>query len=479
MSGTGTEVDYTFNASNRNTNFTYDSMGNVTKDGVCTANPCWSFDYAGQLTAGNGASYLYDALGRRQQKTDTGGTVHSFVMDAAGQPVDEYTPSLARVTGGFFDYEAGKAEFHHPDHLGTPRMSTDYTGAVVRTEGVLMGPFGDNFTETNTSLDFTGFAGGFWDSENTGEHFGAREYHNTHGSWLSPDPAGLAAVDLSNPQTWNRYAYVGNNPVSFIDPLGLSDCPQGKTCTSYSFDGTDFGTNFGSNPVGMIGDVFDILEAVLASQEVPDPSAPWLSVSLCDGSGCEVQEIPQLMTIYPNLGLLNLLVDTGSPANNGTPQQPTKTHCLGQALKQNVISFALDVFGAIPAFGNLVHASVATGRIIDGVVAYGGGAYGVATGLTDEAPYGAASTGLGLGLTLAGTALGEGAKAIPVAGNVLSGLTGLYDAYQGYKTYQQCIAGGEEYACLTTIPPRKRNLSTTQASKLWAYWRPCFFSLLS
>src|ERR1700676_162075 len=118
-------------------------------------------------------------------------------------------------------------------------------------------------------------------------------------------------------------------------------------------------------------------------------------------------------------------------ANNGT-QQRTATHCLGQALKQNGISFALDVVGTIPAFGNLVHAGAAAGRIIDGVVAYGGGAYGVATGLKDESPVGAASTGLGLGLTLAGTALGEGANAIPVAGNVLSGLTGLYEAYQRY-----------------------------------------------
>jgi RHS repeat-associated protein len=48
-----------------------------------------------------------------------------------------------------------------------------------------------------------------------------RELHPVQGRWIQPDPAGLAAVDPTNPQSWNRYAYVGNNPLSFNDPLGL------------------------------------------------------------------------------------------------------------------------------------------------------------------------------------------------------------------------------------------------------------------
>ena len=85
-----------------------------------------------------------------------------------------------------------------------------------------MGPFGDGFTETTSPfIDFTGFAGGFWDAENNSDHFGAREYAKSQGHWLTPDPAGLAAVNPANPQTWNRYAYVSNNPTSFVDPSGL------------------------------------------------------------------------------------------------------------------------------------------------------------------------------------------------------------------------------------------------------------------
>src|SRR5947207_8624238 len=47
------------------------------------------------------------------------------------------------------------------------------------------------------------------------------------------DPTGLATVDPSDPQSWNRYAYVTNDPLSSIDPLGLrkpctddDDCPR-------------------------------------------------------------------------------------------------------------------------------------------------------------------------------------------------------------------------------------------------------------
>ena len=58
------------------------------------------------------------------------------------------------------------------------------------------------------------------------EHAQFRQYSFLQGRWLAPDPY-MGSYDLSNPQSMNRYAYVLNNPLSFIDPTGLDygfDC---------------------------------------------------------------------------------------------------------------------------------------------------------------------------------------------------------------------------------------------------------------
>jgi RHS repeat-associated protein len=80
-------------------------------------------------------------------------------------------------------------------------------------------PFGENYANAGTTdLDFTGqrqdITSGIYD-------FQYREYNPAHGRWISADPAGIAAVNPSNPQTWNRYPYVANEPLAATDPTGL------------------------------------------------------------------------------------------------------------------------------------------------------------------------------------------------------------------------------------------------------------------
>jgi RHS repeat-associated protein len=76
------------------------------------------------------------------------------------------------------------------------------------------------------------FTGKERDTESGLDYFGARYYASSMGRFMSPDPTGGR---LANPQTLNRYAYVVNNPLSFVDPTGLWHC----TWNAVSGNGSD------------------------------------------------------------------------------------------------------------------------------------------------------------------------------------------------------------------------------------------------
>ncbi len=74
-------------------------------------------------------------------------------------------------------------------------------------------------TDTTTNLKWTGHE---QDSESGLYHFLFRNYSPLENRWLSPDPAGWAAADPVNPQSWNRYSYALSTPCTATDPLGLA-----------------------------------------------------------------------------------------------------------------------------------------------------------------------------------------------------------------------------------------------------------------
>ena len=49
----------------------------------------------------------------------------------------------------------------------------------------------------------------------------ARTFQHTRGRFTSPDPLGVGASDKANPQSLNRYTYVGNDSINFVDLSGL------------------------------------------------------------------------------------------------------------------------------------------------------------------------------------------------------------------------------------------------------------------
>jgi RHS repeat-associated protein len=52
------------------------------------------------------------------------------------------------------------------------------------------------------------------------DYFGERYYASTQGRFVSVDPLGASAI-VSDPQSFNRYTYVLNNPLKYVDPDGL------------------------------------------------------------------------------------------------------------------------------------------------------------------------------------------------------------------------------------------------------------------
>ena len=71
------------------------------------------------------------------------------------------------------------------------------------------------------------------DAETGLDYFGARYMSAAQGRFTSADPL-MASANVADPQSWNRYVYAHNNPLKYIDPLGLYasptfNCSDGNT----------------------------------------------------------------------------------------------------------------------------------------------------------------------------------------------------------------------------------------------------------
>jgi len=213
------------NTSNRitNTGFSYDAAGNMTADGTGTS---YAFDAEGKQKSAAGVNYTYDGLGWRVQKSNgeldwfNGGHSLLFESDLSGNVTKEYiwfgSLRVARRDSN------GSVYYYFADALGSGRVMTNATGVTQQESDYY--PFGGERVITNTVANDLKFTGKKRDTETGLDYSLARMSNSALGRWTSPDPAGLGAVDLQNPQTWNRYAYVRNNSVNAVDPLGMLDC---------------------------------------------------------------------------------------------------------------------------------------------------------------------------------------------------------------------------------------------------------------
>ncbi len=103
----------------------------------------------------------------------------------------------------------------HGDHLGSTSVTS---GATSSTQ--VYYPFGAVRASSGTlPTDFT-FTGQKFDASDGLMYYGARYYDAALGRFISADTIVPGA---SNPQNLNRYAYVRNNPLKYIDPTGHAE----------------------------------------------------------------------------------------------------------------------------------------------------------------------------------------------------------------------------------------------------------------
>jgi len=119
----------------------------------------------------------------------------------------------------------------HLDHLGTPRLITSAAGGGEVGRHTYF-PFGAEVTDASQDgerMKFTGHERDLGDSGGGGalDYMHARHYSPHLCRFLAMDPAAQS-VTLGLPQSWNKYAYVGNNPIKFTDPTGMCADPGGE-----------------------------------------------------------------------------------------------------------------------------------------------------------------------------------------------------------------------------------------------------------
>lgn len=204
-------------------NYTYDAAGNVTNDGVHS----YTYDAENRLVSvdsGTTASYSYDHKNQRVKKVASSTTTH-YIWQGS-QVIAEHNGSTGAV---ITDYvfagsrmvareQSGSRVYFLYDRLSARATITDGVGGSIQGRQSHL-PFGEELNATGTT-DKHRFTSYERDSETGMDYAVNRGYSQSVGRFMQADPH-RASSGAKIPQSWNRYSYVQNDPITFVDPTGL------------------------------------------------------------------------------------------------------------------------------------------------------------------------------------------------------------------------------------------------------------------
>ena len=259
----GVKTNYSYNAANQlvsdgENRYTYDKNGNLVQKG----NTRYTYNALNRLESYTGAdgyseSYTYNTDGLLSTVTNDNGTT-SFVWDILyGDGVVLTTETNGETTA--YDYGLErisaitgkyKTEYVH-DALGNVAAEVGYNSAWYTLSGLLAKnsaaakeytPFGELLTEDVSGF---GYRGEYYSADTGAVYLRARFYEPELNRFNQKD---ILRGDISVPVSLNRYAYVRNDPVNFIDPSGMRYKEEADVGGGFKKNSSGTGTGTNSSP---------------------------------------------------------------------------------------------------------------------------------------------------------------------------------------------------------------------------------------
>jgi RHS repeat-associated protein len=220
----------------------------------------FTYDATGQQTtsAMNNVQMFYDGDRLRGKKSENGIVTYYLRSSVlGGQVVAELNSGGGWMRG--YVYLGGEilavqqnvaVSWMHQDPVAKSKRVTDGSGTVVST--IELDPWGGE-TNRSSSEAFQPRHFTTYERDSIGSHDAMnRRYNRWWARFEQPDPYG-GSYDLTNPQSFNRYSYVQNDPVNFVDPTGLDpDDPNDPPPTTHTDPATGLPTSVPGVNAGVV-----------------------------------------------------------------------------------------------------------------------------------------------------------------------------------------------------------------------------------
>jgi RHS repeat-associated protein len=261
-----------------------DANGNTTA--ISQAGSSYGFGYSNrnrmtvaQLGGSTVGSYTLNALEQRVQKV-AGSATERYNYNEASQLLGEYGASnrdyiwLAGIPVADVDTSGTTSTVAYvtADQLGTPRAVSNGSGTSVWQWSYQGNAWGEQAPTSNGYTYNLRFPGQYSDAETGLAYNVNRDYDSGTGRYIESDPLGLRAGV-------NSYAYVGNDPLDKIDPLGLqtiSQCLNPANAAACAAAGMlpDAGAGAGTSAAANSAAIGGALGLSWAAEHAPDKACP-------------------------------------------------------------------------------------------------------------------------------------------------------------------------------------------------------------